>query len=106
MTSASVQAFLPLLGTDPSLTGSPGRVVNVSSTSGSYGAPFMGAYAASKHAMEGYSDSLRRELLLFGIDVVVVGEFLVSVWTPVQPAAHHHQAAGAVGPRAATDVGG
>ena len=70
------QAFLPLLGADRSLEGAPGRVINVSSVGGRYGAPFMGAYAASKHALEGASDSLRRELMLFGIDVIVVGGFL------------------------------
>lgn len=57
-----------------SLRGSPGRVINITSVGGKYGAPFMGAYSASKHAVEGMSDSLRRELLPFGIDVLVVGE--------------------------------
>jgi hypothetical protein len=49
-----------------------GTVVNVSSVSGRLAAPGMGAYSASKHAIEGYSDSLRRELDPFGIDVSVV----------------------------------
>ena len=47
--------------------------MNITSVGGKYGAPFMGAYAASKHAVEGLSDSLRRELMLYGIDVIVVG---------------------------------
>lgn len=68
------QAFLPLLGADKSLKGPPGRIINMSSISGKYGAPFVGAYCASKHALEGMSDSLRRELMLFGIDVIVIGE--------------------------------
>jgi len=49
-----------------------GTIVNVSSLAGRVAAPGMGAYSASKHAIEGYSDSLRRELELFGIDVSVV----------------------------------
>jgi NAD(P)-dependent dehydrogenase (short-subunit alcohol dehydrogenase family) len=49
-----------------------GTIVNVSSLAGRIAAPGMGAYSASKHAIEGYSDSLRRELELFGIDVSVV----------------------------------
>ena len=49
-----------------------GTIVNVSSVSGRLAAPGMGAYSASKHAMEGYSDSLRRELEQFGISVSVV----------------------------------
>lgn len=67
------QAFLPLLGTDRSLKGKPGRIVNISSSSGKNGSPFVGAYSASKHALEGFSESLRRELMLYGIDVILVG---------------------------------
>ena len=75
------QAFLPLLGTDRSLKGSPGRVVNMSSVSGRAGYPFLGAYAASKFALEGFSESLRRELMLYGIDVIIIGPG--SVATPI-----------------------
>lgn len=67
------QAFLPLLGADRSLKGKPGRIVNISSSSGKNGSPFVGAYATSKHALEGFSESLRRELMLYGIDVIIVG---------------------------------
>jgi NAD(P)-dependent dehydrogenase (short-subunit alcohol dehydrogenase family) len=76
------QAFLPLLGTDPSLTGLPGRIVNVSSVGGKIGAPFLGAYAAAKHALEGLSESLRRELMLFGIEVIIVapGSVATPIW--------------------------
>jgi len=66
------QAFLPLLGAESSRVGEPGRVVNVSSISGRLAMPFAGAYAASKFGLEGYSDSLRRELMLFGIKVVLI----------------------------------
>lgn len=68
-----IQAFAPLLGADKSLTGSPGRIVNISSVAGKVGGPFLGAYAASKHAVEGLSESLRRELMLYGIDVIIIG---------------------------------
>ena len=75
------QAFAPLLGTDRKRQGKPGRIVNISSVGGKVGAPFLGAYAASKHGLEGMSESLRRELMLFGIDVVVIGPG--SVITPI-----------------------
>jgi NAD(P)-dependent dehydrogenase (short-subunit alcohol dehydrogenase family) len=67
------QAFAPLLGSDPRKTGQPGRIVQISSVSGVLGVPFVGAYVASKFALEGMSESLRRELMLYGIDVIVLG---------------------------------
>jgi NAD(P)-dependent dehydrogenase (short-subunit alcohol dehydrogenase family) len=72
------QAFAPLLGADRSLTGAPGRVVNVSSLSGKVGQPFAAAYTASKHGIEGFSESLRRELMLCGIAVIIVAPAFVS----------------------------
>lgn len=57
-----------------SLNGQPGRIVNISSVQGKYGAPFMAAYTASKHGLEGLSECMRRELIPYGIDVVIVGE--------------------------------
>ena len=78
----TTQAFAPLLGTDRSLKGSPGRIVNISSVSGRNGSPLMGAYAASKHALEGMSESLRREMMLYGIDVIIVapGPIATPIW--------------------------
>ena len=70
---AVTQAFAPLLGTDDQRSGEPGKIINISSVAGKFGSPFVGAYSASKHALEGMSESLRRELLLYGIDVVVIG---------------------------------
>ncbi|MEM1142065.1 MAG: SDR family NAD(P)-dependent oxidoreductase [Pseudomonadota bacterium] len=67
------QAFGPLLGTDPALHGEPGRIINISSVAGKKAMPFLGPYATSKFGLEGYSDALRREMLLFGIDVIVIG---------------------------------
>jgi NAD(P)-dependent dehydrogenase (short-subunit alcohol dehydrogenase family) len=75
------QAFLPVLGTDRSMKGKPGRIVNISSVSGRNGFPFLGAYASSKHALEGFSESLRRELMPYGIDVIIVGPGAVA--TPI-----------------------
>lgn len=61
------QAFLPLL-----LEGN-GRIINISSETGwQSGAPFNGAYATSKHAIEAYSDSLRRELSFLDIPVIKI----------------------------------
>lgn len=77
----TVKAFLPLLGSDPDIPGTPGRIVNVSSMAGRMGVPFMGAYAASKHGLEGFSDSLRCEVASYGIDVITV--IPGSVATPV-----------------------
>jgi len=45
------KAFLPLLGSDRSLRGTPGRIINISSTAGKNANPFVGAYATSKHAL-------------------------------------------------------
>jgi NAD(P)-dependent dehydrogenase (short-subunit alcohol dehydrogenase family) len=68
-----LQAFAPMLGADPAFKGRPGRIVMISSVAGKRALPFAGPYAASKHAVEGMSESLRRELMLFGIDVIVIG---------------------------------
>jgi NAD(P)-dependent dehydrogenase (short-subunit alcohol dehydrogenase family) len=75
------KAFVPLLGSDRSLKGKPGRIVNISSVGGRDGGPFLGAYAASKHGLEGFSESLRRELMLYRIDVIIVGPGAVA--TPI-----------------------
>ena len=53
----------------------------MSSMAGEMGAPFLAPYAASKHALEGISKSLRRELNVFGIQVVVIGPGAVA--TPI-----------------------
>lgn len=67
------KAFVPLLGADRSLHGEPGRIINISSVSGKSASPFVGAYSASKHGLEGFSEALRRELMLYGIDVIIIG---------------------------------
>lgn len=75
------RAFADMLGADESRTGKPGRIVMISSVGGQNGAPFVGPYASSKFALEGYSQSLRRELMLYGIDVIVVGPGAIA--TPI-----------------------
>ena len=49
-----------------------GRIVNISSVMGLIPAPFMALYSASKHAVEGYSESLDHEIRRSGIRVVLV----------------------------------
>lgn len=56
----------------PMLREREGRVVNVSSLAGKIAGPFWGAYAASKHAVEGFSDALRTEVEPHGVDVAIV----------------------------------
>jgi NAD(P)-dependent dehydrogenase (short-subunit alcohol dehydrogenase family) len=67
-----IQAFAPLLGTDKKRQGPIGRIVNISSTVAKVAIPLIGAYSSSKAGLEGMSDALRRELMLFGIDVVII----------------------------------
>jgi len=66
------QAFLPLLGAVKDPTDKPGKIINISSVGGRLSRPFYGPYNASKHAVEGMTGSLRRELLDFGIDAIVI----------------------------------
>ena len=75
---AVTQAFLPLLRdhgpSDP-------RIVFTSSIGGRIASPFIGPYAASKHALNGIAESLRRELLPWGFRVSVLAPATVS--TPI-----------------------
>jgi NAD(P)-dependent dehydrogenase (short-subunit alcohol dehydrogenase family) len=78
----ATQAFGPLLGADPQLKGPKGRIVMISSVAGKSGSPTGAAYSASKHAIEGLSESLRREMMLFGIDVIIIapGAVKTPIW--------------------------
>src|SRR3954468_6448030 len=73
---AVTQAFLPLLRR------AGGRVVNIGSVGGEVALPFLSPYAASKHALEGFSDSLRREVERLGMRVAIVrpGAIQSSIW--------------------------
>ncbi|KAA3629135.1 MAG: SDR family NAD(P)-dependent oxidoreductase [Bacteroidetes bacterium] len=77
------QTFLPLLGGNKKkYINTPGRIINIGSVSGIIATPLLGPYAASKFAVEAISDSLRRELLLHGIKVILVqpGPIKTPIW--------------------------
>ena len=76
------QSFLPLLGASFDFTETPGRIINISSAAGQIGFPFLSPYCGSKHAVEGVSESLRRELSHLGIKVILVGPTAIktSIW--------------------------
>jgi NAD(P)-dependent dehydrogenase (short-subunit alcohol dehydrogenase family) len=73
---AVTQAVLPLLRR------SRGRIVNIGSIAGRSAMPMVGAYAASKHALEALTDALRVELMTAGIDVSIVepGVIATPIW--------------------------
>lgn len=73
---AVTQAFLP------NIREAKGRIVNVSSIGGRMALPMVGPYAASKHALEAVSDSLRRELRPWGISVSIIepGAVVTPIW--------------------------
>jgi NAD(P)-dependent dehydrogenase (short-subunit alcohol dehydrogenase family) len=73
---AVTQAFLP------QLRRSRGRIVFVGSIAGKSALPFLGSYAASKHALEAIADTLRVELRPFGIAVSLVepGTIKTPIW--------------------------
>ncbi|MEO0882927.1 MAG: SDR family NAD(P)-dependent oxidoreductase [Pseudomonadota bacterium] len=97
-TVAVTQAFLPLLGMDTDRSGGPGRIVNISSFGGRLASPFLGAYCAAKHAIESLTHSFRRELLVFGIDAVVVapGAIKTPIWDKAEEEKKKNPYAGTV----------
>jgi NAD(P)-dependent dehydrogenase (short-subunit alcohol dehydrogenase family) len=70
------QAFLPLLRQ------TKGRVINITSIGSRLYMPFNGAYSASKAGFEAVTDTLRRELLRWGVDVISVlpGTIKTNIW--------------------------
>jgi NAD(P)-dependent dehydrogenase (short-subunit alcohol dehydrogenase family) len=64
---AITRAVLPVMRAQRS-----GRIINVTSVAGLIGYPGSGYYAASKHAVEGFSDSLRAEVAPLGIGVTCI----------------------------------
>jgi NAD(P)-dependent dehydrogenase (short-subunit alcohol dehydrogenase family) len=73
---AVTQAFLPLLRR------ARGRIVTTGSNSGYFSAPGLAPYCMSKYAMESFSDSLRRELRPWGIEVSLLepGAIATDIW--------------------------
>jgi len=59
-------AFLPLIRKVQ------GKIINITSMAGYFVPPSMAGYGATKHAAEGFTDGLRRELKNFGIKVVII----------------------------------
>jgi NAD(P)-dependent dehydrogenase (short-subunit alcohol dehydrogenase family) len=74
---AVTQAFLP------QLRHTQGRIVFVGSIAGRSALPFLGPYAASKHALEAIADTLRLELRPLGVAVSLVqpGTIKTPIWT-------------------------
>jgi len=70
------QAFAHLLRTGK------GRLVNISSVAGRFAFPGTSGYSASKYAVQGLSDSLRRELAMWGIKVIIIepGAVKTAIW--------------------------
>ena len=73
--------LLPYMGTYKKYNS--GRIINISSVSGLFNAPFNGAYCISKHALESMVDIYRRELAMFGIKVISIqpGPIKTAIWS-------------------------
>jgi NAD(P)-dependent dehydrogenase (short-subunit alcohol dehydrogenase family) len=80
---AVIQQFLP------ALRAGRGRIVNLSSIGGRFALPLVSPYSASKFALEGLSDSLRRELHGQGVDVILIepGGVKTPIWDKSNQAA-------------------
>jgi len=75
------KAYLPLLGASKEAP-NQGKIINISSVSGRRSHPFIAPYTASKFALEAFSDSLRRELMIYGVDVILIepGPIKTAIW--------------------------
>lgn len=84
---ATLQSFFPLLQLDRvKRKGQKNvRIILLSSVSGRFAYPFLGAYAASKYALEAIGDSLRREMRPYPVDVVLIepGPIQTPFWNKV-----------------------
>ena len=61
------------------------KIINIGSISGKRSYPFVAPYTSSKFALEGFTDSLRRELLIHNVDVVLIepGPIKTAIWGKV-----------------------
>ena len=82
----------------PALIRSKGRVVNISSVGGKIAMATYGPYAGTKFALEAVSDSLRREIAPFGVQVVVVEPGAVRTEMPGRAIATAHEMASTMTP--------
>lgn len=59
-----------------------GKVIQISSTAGVMTRPMLGPYSSSKHAIEAIYDALRRELMIYGVEVVLIepGPIKTEIW--------------------------
>ncbi|WP_112179172.1 MULTISPECIES: SDR family oxidoreductase [Paraliobacillus] len=75
---AVTQAVIPKLRKQ-----AKGTIINMSSISGKVGFPGLSPYVSSKHAIEGYSESLRLEMQPYGVQVALVepGSFATNIWS-------------------------
>ena len=79
-----INAFLPMLGATSERAPSvqPGKIINNSSISGVINTPINGPYCISKHAIESLGEVYRRELMMYGIDVISIqsGPIQSQIW--------------------------
>jgi NAD(P)-dependent dehydrogenase (short-subunit alcohol dehydrogenase family) len=75
---AMTKAVLPAMRAQRS-----GHIIMISSVGGLHGSPIISSYSASKHALEGWSETLRLEVNSLGIKVVLIepGAFATDIWT-------------------------
>lgn len=75
------QKLLPLLGASKEAKWK-GKLFMISSTAGVMTRPMLGSYSASKHAIEAVFDALRREMMLYGLDVIIIepGPIKTEIW--------------------------
>lgn len=82
---AVTKAFLPLLGAMENCSFQPGKIINMSSIASKRAMPFMTPYSSSKAALDSFTEGLRRELMIYGIDAVTInpGPIATPIWEKI-----------------------